>query len=256
MAKMLKCPRCQAQFDAGNLSPGSSARCAECGAMVRVPTGNTSVRTPAVVAPAPKVPEVVAPPPGRGRTERGTDVRRRREGTRGRQKSSSTGLIIGVSVGALVLVVVLIAVMAGGKSEPPPVEPARKPAARPVAGAPAPEPGTAPETPRPADAPPAPVARAPRDPAGAKWDDIMKNLRPGGGFDDPSRPEGVAFQMVKEMGKGAYPHLVRYIDNEDSMIGRAAVTVLNELTGQKKPLPNDATKVAQKAEWEAWLKTQ
>ncbi|HLF94708.1 MAG TPA: hypothetical protein VJB14_14685 [Planctomycetota bacterium] len=82
----------------------------------------------------------------------------------------------------------------------------------------------------------------------------MKNLRAGGGYEDLSRPEGATFARVKSMGKDAYPHLVRYIDNEDIMLGKAAVAVLNELTGQKKPAPREDTKVKVKEEWEAWIK--
>jgi hypothetical protein len=82
----------------------------------------------------------------------------------------------------------------------------------------------------------------------------MTTLRAGGAFDDLSRPEGVAFKRVKDMGKDAYPHLIRYIDHEDPLLGRAAVAVLNALTNQNKPLPNEGTKVKIKAEWEAWVK--
>jgi hypothetical protein len=100
---------------------------------------------------------------------------------------------------------------------------------------------------------PVPQLPAPGGPARAKWDEIMICLRGGGAFDDPSRPEGMAFQKVKNMGEGAYPYLVSYIDNEDVMLGRAAVVVLNALTGRSAPLPNEATKALRKSEWDEWI---
>lgn len=82
----------------------------------------------------------------------------------------------------------------------------------------------------------------------------MRDLRPGGGFDDLSRPEGRAFRKVKAMGSAAYPRLIRYVDNEDTMVGMAAVLVLNMLTARQEPLPKPATQHKIKADWEAWLK--
>ena len=81
----------------------------------------------------------------------------------------------------------------------------------------------------------------------------MRMLRPGGGFDIPDRPEGKAFQIVKSMGRGAYPYLIKYIDDQDIQLARAAVTVLNELTGRKRPLPNETTRAAVKTDWDNWL---
>lgn len=86
-----------------------------------------------------------------------------------------------------------------------------------------------------------------------KWDDLVKDLR-SGGYDDPNHPGGRAVQRIKLMGKPAWPHLIKYIDHEDIMIGRAVVTVLNELTAQNRPLPNETTKAHLKSEWESWLK--
>ena len=82
----------------------------------------------------------------------------------------------------------------------------------------------------------------------------MQALRPGGGFDDLTRPEGAAFAKVKRMGKAAYAYLTRFIDNEDVVLGRAAVVVLNELSGRKGALPNEATKAKIKTEWETWIR--
>lgn len=100
---------------------------------------------------------------------------------------------------------------------------------------------------------PASSEEAVRDASRANWDGLMKDLRAGGGFEDVTRPEGAAYQRVKAMGKAAYPHLVTYIGNDDVMLSRAAVTVLNHLTGLQKPLPNEATKAQAKSEWETWV---
>ena len=95
------------------------------------------------------------------------------------------------------------------------------------------------------------VAR--QDPNTANWNDLMIDLRAGGAYDEFDRPEGRAFAIVQAMGADAYPHIVNFIDNEDPGLGRAAVRVLNELTGLDKKLPNDETKVAIKAEYETWV---
>ena len=248
MAKMFKCPRCPAEIDASTVSPGSSVRCTGCGALIRIPTGNTSLRTKAVNPPAAVPTE--RPTEVRSRSSRGTDVRR---GAPRPAKKANVGLIVGISVAAIFIIVLAALMMTGKKPEPeaaPVVARPPKEAAAPKPAMPAPAPVTAPaampekppEVPRPASS------------RGSDWDQIMKNLRAGGGYEDLSRPEGATFARVKSMGKDAYPHLVRYIDNEDIMLGKAAVAVLNELTGQKKPAPREDTKVKVKEEWEAWIK--
>lgn len=88
------------------------------------------------------------------------------------------------------------------------------------------------------------------------WSQIMIDLRPGGNFDDPKRPEGKSFSLVKSMGKSAYPHLIKFIDHEDIAIGKAAVVVLNTLTERNSDRPNEATRGQIKAEWEKWLAEQ
>ena len=94
------------------------------------------------------------------------------------------------------------------------------------------------------------------DPKGVDWGKLMQTLRAGGAFDDLKRPEGLAYQKVRSMGRSAYPHLLGYIDDEDTGLGRAAVAILNELTGRdpKGELPNENTKSGIKNEWEHWLK--
>ncbi len=89
-----------------------------------------------------------------------------------------------------------------------------------------------------------------------KWDRLMADLRAGGGFDDPLRPEGRAFARVKAMGGAAYPRLIGYMDNEDIMLARSAVAVMNALTRQERRYPTEANKAALKAEWETWLDGQ
>jgi hypothetical protein len=86
-----------------------------------------------------------------------------------------------------------------------------------------------------------------------KWDELVKDLR-AGGYDDPDHPGGRAVARIKLMGKEAYPYLIKYIDHEDIMIGKAIVTVLNQITSSQRPAPTEANKAQMKAEWEAWLK--
>jgi len=93
-----------------------------------------------------------------------------------------------------------------------------------------------------------------READGADWDDMMSCLRPGSGFHDPGRAEGIVFQKIRRMGTAAYPYLVHYIDHEDLAVGKAAVLVLNALTGQQRPLLNASNRTQLKAEWESWLK--
>lgn len=262
MAKIVKCPRCSSQMDATNLAPGSSARCAECGAMIRISTGNTSVRTKAVSPPAPAAPAArpaaKAPESApQARSSKGTEVRR--GGTRVARKKSNTGLIIGIVGGAAVLVIVL-AVAMSGKSDLRKEMAKKGDAAAPAKGSahsstPSTGPAPSPRTPEPAGPVARPeTSRGPEDPSKVKWDDWMKQLRSGGGFDDPSRAEGLYFQRVKAMGKPAYPFLVNYIDHEEIMLGRAAASVLNALTQRNEPLPTAATKAKSKADWDAWVK--
>ncbi|HEX7899197.1 MAG TPA: hypothetical protein VF950_15635 [Planctomycetota bacterium] len=94
------------------------------------------------------------------------------------------------------------------------------------------------------------------DPSKADWDKLMRDLRAGGAFDAPDRPEGKAFSQVKGFGAAAYPYLTKYIDNEDILLAKAAVKVLNILTGREGQMPNDANKSTVKAEWEAWIAKQ
>ncbi len=92
------------------------------------------------------------------------------------------------------------------------------------------------------------------DPDRVKWDEIIKDLKSGGGYDEPDRPAGRAYHRIKLMGPKAYPHLVKYIDNEDIMVGRAVVALFNYIFKKDSPLPTESNKAQIKAEWENRIK--
>jgi DNA-directed RNA polymerase subunit RPC12/RpoP len=260
MAKILKCSRCQSSMDVTSVSPGSTVRCPDCGQMARVPTGATSLAVKTVSAPIPASEPTPAAP------ERGTRVRQRSRSsgtnpTIPPEQHHNNGLVIGLGIGLLAVIVVVI-MFTMKDEEPPP---------RPVAASPK-GPGRTewnPPLPPGSDRPlvlrnegagkddpkPTVLAKASENANNANWDAIMRDLRPGGGFDHLDRPEGVAFQKVKGFGKDAYPKLITYIDNEEPAIAVAAVAVLNALTGRDSALPKGTTKAKIKAEWEEWLKT-
>lgn len=93
---------------------------------------------------------------------------------------------------------------------------------------------------------------AAENPDKVNWDDIMKDLRAGGALDKVDRPEGRAYARVQAMGKSAYPKLIGYIGHEELPLAKAAVTVLNSLTGRQGTIPNATNKDQIKSEWEAW----
>ncbi|HYE97692.1 MAG TPA: hypothetical protein VEJ18_02225, partial [Planctomycetota bacterium] len=207
--KAVLCPRCRSEVDVAAFAPGSTVRCSDCGGMLRVPTGKTGVQ-PAVQAPADEQKgstKVRAPSEGRAITRTrmrlggGSETRMRRIPAR----SSNNGLLVGLLIGAVLVIVGLVFVLASGRTSPSPAVPVVQ---RPPAPPPPPAPVPPPATPAPAPAAPAPGGEADSsgpsfrggDPAKANWDQIMQMLRPGGGFDDPGRPEGAAFMKVKAMG--------------------------------------------------------
>ncbi len=266
MAKLIKCPRCQSLIDVTNMSPGNTVRCPDCGGMARIPTGQTG-QHPRVPTPAPQPAAASAPREG-GTRVRGRRAHGGRERTKVRRKSSNTGLVVGLSIAAVAVIAVLVALVATRKQPPPPVTTHAEGASDPgaatstgvavmapgMAGAPAPvpvPPPPAPEPPKPSDADIA--AQAADDASREDWDKIMGYLRSGGAFDDPERAEGMMFAKVKKMGKAAYPYVAKYIDHEELTMARAAVSVLNALTGQDKPLPNPTNRAQCKADWDAWI---
>jgi hypothetical protein len=224
--------------------------------MARIPTGQTGVR-PRVPTPAPQ-PAVKEAAPAR----EGTRMHQRRgsgsrEGQRPviKRKGGNTGLILGLAIAAVAVIAVLAVMMLKKPGDQPVVKKKSTPVV-----APAPEPEPPPAAPTPAPEPPKPTPEqlklaGAEDAKVADWDNIMSYLRTGGALDDPDRGEGFYFARIKKMGSAAYPYLIKYIEHEELPMARAAVTVLNALTGQNKPIPNATSSRAQvKAEWEAWVK--
>jgi hypothetical protein len=427
VAKLIKCPRCQAKIDVTDLSAGSTVRCTDCGAMVRIPTGNTgkhaavpgAVPPPPPPAPAPQAAGKDRPTKKRAMGGRQTnlfrkmsnvkapgDKRPRGDSDRGAAgKSGNTNLVIGGVVGGILLIGVVAYAMMGGKSDKhtaksDPAESSerkKKPASTNSNTSRPPEkssfsPGAAPSVPAGTFQPgarglvdtsmpnlnsllrdealkreyealitggkasevvaqdhrwilvafdgilsdneavargsmevihdiivkrgfakdveqytklatqskmpgfeiasarteeyqywarwwftrssqdmvakwatdsgatfnPAPAAKSVSAPAGAgEWEQIMTGLRSGGGYHNQNSPEYPYFQHVKGMGKAAYPNIIKYIDHEDPAMGKAAVSLLCELTGhESERRVNESNKAAIKADWDAWLKTQ
>jgi hypothetical protein len=93
------------------------------------------------------------------------------------------------------------------------------------------------------------------NPATEAWEETLRKCR-SGGFTNSSNPEYYEFQRIKGMGKSAYPHLVRFIDHEDTSLGTAAVLILKELSGRSEQPSRvtEANKAKIKEEWEGWLK--
>jgi hypothetical protein len=258
MAKILKCPSCQGVMDVTSVSPGSTVRCPSCGQTAKVPSGNTSVRTKTVSAPIP--PSAPAPAP----RERGTRVQQRRpSGTQPSQAppKSNSGLFVGLGVGAVAVIAVIAFFTMKETPQEPPLKVTQTGPREPVVF----KPNLPPQSDKPIvlgsgssgkeEPKTTPVAAKAETVDNANWDAIMRDLRPGGGFDHLDRPEGVAFQKVKGFGKAAYPKLIKYIDDEDPSIAIGAVAALNALTGRDSALPKGVTKAKIKAEWEEWLKT-
>jgi len=259
MAKILKCPRCQSSMDVTSVSAGSTIRCPDCGQMTRVPTGATSLAVKTISEPIPPPAPVPAP------RERGTRIRERNRSSgtipavRAPEKSNS-GLWIGLGIGAVAVVVVIVAFTMKGHEEPPVVKTNTPKETGTVVF----QPKLPPSSEKPIvlgsgekkdDPKPTQISKPAETVDNVNWDSLIRELRAGGGFDHPDRPEGVAFQKVKSFGKAAYPKLIAYIDHEQPEFGIAAVAVLNALTGRDSALPKGVTKSKIKAEWEEWLKS-
>jgi hypothetical protein len=103
-------------------------------------------------------------------------------------------------------------------------------------------------------------AAAPRvaatNPATEPWEQTLRNCQ-SGGFTNSNTPEYFEFQKIKAMGKAAYPHLIRFIDNEDTTLGTTAVLILKELSGRSdatgRVTPANKSKI--KEDWEGWLRS-
>jgi len=263
MAKILQCGSCRETMDITDLLAGDTVQCPECGQTARVPSGNTSIRTKTVSAPIPAVPA----PSGGNRVGSSPRIQRARERSRSgtmpapQQQKSHGGLFVGLGIGVLGIVIVVILFTMKGREEET-VARAKTP--------PAPKGPTTvtfnPNLPQgdgkpivlrdgsKGDAKPTTLSRPTESADNANWALLMNQLRPGGGFEQLDRPEGVAFQKVKSFGPPAYPKLIAFIEDEDPTIAIAAVAVLNALTGREEPLPKGVNKAKCKAEWEEWLK--
>jgi hypothetical protein len=93
------------------------------------------------------------------------------------------------------------------------------------------------------------------NPATEAWEETLRKCR-SGGFTNSSNPEYYEFQRIKGMGKTAYPHLVKFIDHEDTSLGTAAVLILKELSGRSEQpgRVTEANKTKIKEDWEGWLR--
>jgi len=93
------------------------------------------------------------------------------------------------------------------------------------------------------------------NPATEAWEETLRKCR-SGGFHNSSNPEYYEFQRIKGMGKSAYPHLVKFIDHEDTSLGTTAVLILKELSGRSEQpgRVTEANKSKIKEDWEGWLK--
>jgi hypothetical protein len=102
---------------------------------------------------------------------------------------------------------------------------------------------------------PAPSVAA-GNPATEPWEQTLRNCR-SGGFSNSNNPEYYEFQKIKAMGKSAYPHLIRFIDNEDTSLGTTAVLILKELSGRSEATSRvtEANKAKIKEDWEGWLRS-
>jgi hypothetical protein len=88
-----------------------------------------------------------------------------------------------------------------------------------------------------------------------QWEQTLRKCQ-SGGFSNSNMPEWVEFQRIKGMGKSAYPHLIAFIDNEDTTLGTTAVLILKELSGRSDApgRVTQANKSKIKEDWEGWMK--
>ena len=263
MAKILQCPSCHSTMDVTDVAPGSAVECPECAHNCNVPSGNTSVRTKTVSAPIPAAPtrpasntQLRAGPSARSRSRSGTMP------LPPQQPKSQSGLFIGLGIGVLGIAIVAILFTLREQHQQDDYPRAKPPASQKGPNTVTFSPTLPPSSDKPivlgegnkGEPRTTTLSRPAESADNANWAQLMQQLRPGGGFDNLDRPEGVAFQKVKSFGPAAYPKLIAFIDDEDTAIGTAAVAVLNALTGREEPLPKGVNKGKIKVEWEEWLK--
>lgn len=271
MVKLITCPECHSQIDISSVPVGATVRCADCDGLLRIPTGSTGILTSIDIVP--EEPRT-RPPSGGGRQ---TDIFRKMSGarspggtrppsrsaghadTRRPPQAGGRGMLIGIAIAGAALIGIFAAVQSGKQRKEDPLPIASGKAARARQQREAAQ-QRAREREAEGEAPPAVPVPAPRkisandDPEKMNWEEILKQLRSGGGFDDPDRPEGQTFARVQGMGRKAYPCIARLIDQEDVALGKTAVTVLNALTGRQGAMPTEATRTQVRTEWETWIK--
>src|SRR5205823_4785244 len=131
------------------------------------------------------------------------------------------GLLVGLGIGAVAVIAVVVFFTMKTPPPEPPAKPAGSGETRSVQFSPKLPPssekpivlgsGDASKDPKPTTV----LSRPAENVDNVNWDALMRDLRPGGGFEHLDRPEGVAFQKVKNFGKAAYPKLIKYIDDEE-----------------------------------------
>ena len=83
------------------------------------------------------------------------------------------------------------------------------------------------------------------------WVELARRLQGGAYHTDDN--QGIAYRKVKSYGKAAWPKLVALIDHEELPVARSAGQLLNDLTGEKKPLPNEQNRTELRNAWTTWV---
>jgi hypothetical protein len=83
------------------------------------------------------------------------------------------------------------------------------------------------------------------------WVGLARSLQGGAYHTDEN--QGIAYRKVKSYGKSAWPKLVALIDHEELPVARSAGQLLNDLTGEKKPLPTEQNRTELRNAWAAWV---
>ncbi len=288
MARLITCNRCQAQVDVAIAKGGDSLTCSDCGASLRVPTGETGkhqkVGAPAGAAAGkaeaskPLIKNVTPimrkmanmkgygapgtrmPTPGSGGYDRGSNA----------SAQTKLPLIIGGVVLGIAVIAGAIIVMSNKKEIPPTIRSQEK--LTPGSGSAGAMSPTTNPTPPPKDLPKDPPKQpdgttkppdnpTPLQPSNAKkddWDHWATTLKGGGSrFDDPSRPETAVIMTLKRYpAKTVVESMLKYFDDEDPAYARMLNVAFNEITGEKMPDVRPAGKAEGKKRWEDWLAKQ
>ncbi len=164
MANLIKCTACPFHLDATGMSPGSVLQCPNCGASVKIPTGQTGkmpAAKPAIPVAQPVQPAAKAPTGVRRAATGTTPVFKKAAGSKsmGRrsaedrpvQKKNNTPIIIGVVVGLVAVGGIIVFMTTGNKPSGPIAkkkveEPVEPPTAPPIKREPEPTPPPKEET--------------------------------------------------------------------------------------------------------------